>query len=416
MGARTGRAWLQGVLVLAVLLGSVGVARFMFGLREDPVAEPRPVIAPLVELAEVRLGPETLEVATLGELRPRREGALTPEISGRVTSLAPEFVQGGAVAEGQILVELDAEPLRVNVLAAEAQVAQAEARVARLEAEAERSIDEWRRAGREGDVPPLVARVPDLAEARAVVASAEASLAEARLDLDRATVRAPFTGRVRAVRVADGAYVQRGQELGELYQTDPMEVRMYLTERELARLDVDRLFGAAAAGPEVRLTVRALGRSAERLARVTRVGGEVDPGTRMVELVAEVAPRADGDAASALPLLAGDFVGASVAGRTISMAARLPRIALYEPGLCLVVNQEGSLERRRVNVAMQTDGHVVVDQGLAEGERVVVSPLDVAVDGMTVRVAEPEDEGDVGLTGAASSADQESEESGGEER
>lgn len=381
---RSGRAWVQLLLVVAILVASVAAAKVMIGMREEPEAKPRPVVAPLVELIDVILGPVELEVATLGELRPRREGALTPEIGGRVKRLAPTFVQGGFVSEGDALVELDAEPLRVGVLAAEAQVAQAEARASRLEAEAERSVAEWRRAGRTGDPPPLVAKTPDLAEARALVASAEASLQEAQLDLDRATVRAPFTGRVRSVRVTEGAYVQRGQELGELYQTEPMELRMNLTERELGQLDAEQVFGPSKTGPRVDLTIRMAGRSEVRTARVVRVGGEVDPVSRMVELVAEL--DAAGEGSAGLPLLAGDFARARVQGRRVERAARLPRIALYEPGLCLVVGKEGTLERRRVNVALQTKTEVIVDEGLAEGDRVVVSPLDVAVDGMLVRV------------------------------
>lgn len=379
----------QLVLVLLVVAGSLGVAYALISAREDPEASPPAVQVPLVEVVTVELEPVALFVDAYGELRPRREGSLTAEVGGTITAATDSFVDGGAVADGELLLEIDAGPYDVALLAAEAQVAQAAAALSREEAEAERSIAEWRRAGRDEDPPPLVAREPALAEARARVASAEAALEEAVLDVERTQVRAPFAGFLRDARVSVGEFVQPGQVLGTLFQADPMEVSLALTDRELARLDVDALLeNGGESVPAVRFETSFGGRTSTFRGRIARVESEVDAVSRMVRLTAVVEGTTETDehAGPPIPLLAGVFVEARIEGRRIESAAELPRSALFRPGVVLVVSGEGRLERREVDVALSTRDTAVIASGLGAGERVIVSPLEVAVEGMFVRV------------------------------
>ena len=379
----------QFVLVLLVVALSLGAAYALISAREEPDVSPPAAEIPLVEVATVELNPIELYVDTFGELRPRREGSLTAEVGGTITKATDSFVDGGAVKEGEPLLSIDAGPYDVALLAAKAQVAQAAAALSREEAEAERSIAEWRRAGRDEDPPPLVAREPALAEARARAASAAAALEEAKLDVERTQVRAPFAGFLRDARVSVGEFVQPGQVLGTLYQADPMEVSFALTDRELARLDLDALLGDVAANaPAVRFQTSFGGRSATFRGRVARVESEVDAVSRMVRLTAVVEGALENgeSVGGALPLLSGVFVDARIQGRRIDAAAELPRSALFRPDMVLVVTGEGRLERRDVEVALSTRDTAVISSGLDRGEQVIISPLQVAIDGMFVRV------------------------------
>lgn len=391
-GARAGWA-IQSLLVLLTVIGSLVVATFMVRSREVPETLPTPATVPLVEVLDVRLGRVQLFIDTLGELRPRREGTLTAEVPGTVDSVSDAFVDGGAVAEGEVLLQIDDARLRVAILSADAMVAQAAARLSQEVAQSERSIAEWTQSGRSGDPPPLVAREPALAEARARVASAEATLEDAKLDLERTKVKAPFSGFVRDARAAIGEFVQPGQVLATLYQAEPMEVSFALTDRELARMDLDALMSSGTrpeSAPVVEFDASFAGRRSTFRGRIARVESEVDPVSRMVRLSAVVDRAAEssspGDAAR-LPLLAGVFVDARIGGRVLEQAVTLPRSALFRPDVVLIVSKEGRLERREVAVALTTRESVVIEEGLGDGERVIVSPLDVAIDGMFVRVS-----------------------------
>jgi multidrug efflux pump subunit AcrA (membrane-fusion protein) len=94
----------------------------------------------------------------------------------------------------------------------------------------------------------------------------------------------------------------------------------------------------------------------------------------------------------------GLFVEAEIQGRRVERAVVLPRAALRRqeasPGAAaadghfvLVVDHESRLEFRSVEVLRTEREQVVIGEGLQAGERVCVSPLRAAVEGMTVRVA-----------------------------
>jgi RND family efflux transporter MFP subunit len=223
---------------------------------------------------------------------------------------------------------------------------------------------------------------------------------QAERDLARTEVRAPFDGRVRDERVDVGQFVSRGVSVGTLYAVDFAEVRLPVPDEELAFLDLPLVWPGelpAGEGPEVRLVARFGGDEHEWLGRVVRTEGEIDPRSRMVHVVARVEdPYGRRAAAGRPPLAVGLFVQAHIRGKLARAVALLPRAALRESGQVLVVDAAGRLRFRDVDVLRAQRDEVVIRAGLADGERVSLSPLTTVVDGMRVRVAPPQSVADGG--------------------
>jgi RND family efflux transporter MFP subunit len=257
--------------------------------------------------------------------------------------------------------------------------------LAEEEALADVARREWDRIG-DGEPTPLTVREPQLAEARASVASTQKALAQAERDLDRTRVRAPFTGRVKEKLVDAGQFVTRGAPVGRIYAVDYAEVRLPLPGRDLAFLDLPLDGAGGADAPEVRLTTEFAGERGAWTGRIVRTEGEIDPRTRMVYAVARVENpyRVNGTGAR-FPLASGLFVEGEIQGRTVSGVVILPRSALRGSNEVLVVDEEDRLHTRRVDVLRAEDDTVVIGDGLSPGERVCLSSLDVVVDGMKVR-------------------------------
>jgi multidrug efflux pump subunit AcrA (membrane-fusion protein) len=120
--------------------------------------------------------------------------------------------------------------------------------------------------------------------------------------------------------------------------------------------------------------------------RVVRTEGEIDPKSRMVHVVARVddpyARRADDGRP---PLAVGLFVEAEILGRRAEGVVVLPRAALRSDGRVLVVDDEQNLRFREVEVLRKGRDELIISSGLAAGDRVCISPLEAAVDGMAVR-------------------------------
>ena len=346
---------------------------------EDDTREP-----PVVRVVEARPGPVQLTVAANGVVLPKTESRLVSEISGRIVSVADSMVSGGFFARGDVLVTIDRvdyelalEQARARLSSASSELAQARRAFARQEqltatdAGSESKRDE-------------AANRQVLAEASFRDATAHEKRAER--DLERTRVIAPFDGRVRSEFVDSGQFVNRGETLANLYSVDIAEVRLPVHDEDLAFLPVS-LDGALDPAGQLAVVLRArfAGREHEWRGRIVRTEGEIDPGTRMVKMIAEVQRPYDQPDGTP-PLTVGLFVDAEIEGREVMDVVVLPRVALQSEGHVHVIDADDRLALRPVEV-FRLLGEEAYVRGLRTGERVSLTRLPGAADGMRVRTA-----------------------------
>lgn len=359
--------------------------------RVDTVVPP-----PLVAAIAVEPSREVLIVEAQGTVVPRTESNLVAEVSGRLLYVSPNLVNGGFVDVGEVLVRIDARDYELAVAQAKLTVAQAERRLEEERADAAVAREEWDALGK-GEPSALTLREPQVAEALASVDAARAALEKAQLDLERTEVVAPFPARVREKLVDLGEFVTRGQTLATGYGIEFAEVRLPLPDAELAFLDLP--IGArstAQEGPHVTLWADFAGRRQSWQGRIVRTEGEIDPRTRMIVAVAEVAdPYALSDSADGAPLSVGMFVHAEIQGRELDNVIVVPRTAMRDGDTLYTVDAENLLHVRTVEVERSGRDEVLIGGGLPPNERVIVSPIEIVTEGMLVRV-----EGDLEPLGA----------------
>ncbi len=382
------------VVLLAGILGTMVLVRS----RPAVVTEEPEVIVPLVRVVSVRPRPVSLDVTALGTVLPRTETTLAAQVAAEVVEVSPSFEIGGFFQQHEVLVGLDPRDFQLAIERAGARVAQARLRLTREQAEARVAAEEWRQLGR--DQPdPLTLREPQQVEARAVLAAAEAELSQARLELERTRIRAPFTGRIRKKMTDLGQYLTPGREVATIHAIDFAEVQLPVPDHQLAFLDLPLTFrGGLTPGPEAVLSANFSGRRYTWHGRIVRTEGEIDRRSRMIHLVARVEdPYGRGDDPSGRPPLAvGLFVEARIAGRAVDRALVLPRGALRGEDQVLVVDSEERLRYRTVELLQIQGEQAIISGGLEPGERVCISQLDGEVAGMRVRTVEStEDPGDV---------------------
>lgn len=357
--------------------------------RSEPEARPSAVF-----VAEAEAHPVQLTVRTQGEVQPLTEIDLTAQVSGRIAYVNPSFVQGGFFRAGEVLVRLEDEDYRLAVTRAEALVAQRRQQLVREEAEADLAREEWESLG-EGEASPLTLRVPQMEEARAQLAAAEASLAEARLNLSRTRLSAPFEGRVRSKLADLGQYVGPGTTIGRVFSTGKAQIRLPLTDSELQTLGMPLAFQAGdnGDGPEVILSATLAGERREWRGEVVRTDSAIDPQTRSLYAIVEVDdPYGAAAETAGAPLAMGLFVEAAIAGRSLDRAYVLPRSALRGEDTIYVANRDGTLSIRTARVIDSSAEEVIVTSGVEAGERVVISPIRAAAEGMRITALGPDGE------------------------
>lgn len=375
------------MLAFAAPLAAIVGAIALFGLQmaTGPKAKekdqaPRP---PAVQFATAHARPTTIAINVQGEARPRFEATLAAQVAGRLVWVSPKFAEGGAFTEGETLARIDGADYQLAVVRARSQVAQAEEALAREEAESELARQDWQALGR-GDPPPLAVREPQLAQARAALAAAQATLRSAELDLARTNVRAPFTGRVRERRANVGDYVGPGSPVAVMFSTETMEIRVPLTDADLATMRVPLGFSATAAnpGPAAHVTNVIGDRVMTWEGRLVRTEASVDPRTRLVYGTIEV--RDPFASRHATPLAPGMFVSARIEGSGRETLVAAPRSALKRNEFVYVIAADNTIDVRQVRPAQTTADEVLFREGVADGERVVVSVLTSPRQGMAV--------------------------------
>ncbi len=362
---------------IGIILAGFALISVMNSLKPKPQKVEEVFIAPSVLFINAETTPTTLDVVVQGEVRPRTDINLTAQVGGRITYLSPSFVAGGAFEKGEELIRIEDADYRLAVTRANARVAQAQQSLRQEQAEADLARRDWEELGDGSQPSDLTLRLPQLAQAKANYDAAQADYDEAKLNLSRTKVRAPFQGRVRRRIAGGGQFVGPGAQLGDIFSTDVAEIRLPLTDSNLATLGLP--FGFVETvdnlGPEVSL--RATIGAAENVwqGRIARTEGSIDPATRQIGAIAVVDDPYGAGAANGIPLAMGLFVEATITGNQFENAIILPTVALYGRDSVYIIDDENKLRKKLIRIVNSTATTIVVAGGLEVGDRVVVSPL-----------------------------------------
>jgi RND family efflux transporter MFP subunit len=389
------RSWLP-----AALLGGAALAMVVLW-NLNPVEVEEQVAAGRVPVEVVTLHPSSQRfvIESQGTITAHDTTSLVAEVSGRVVEFSSAFQVGRFFHKDEVLLRIDDVDYRATVEKAEAVLAQERAKLAAELARAEQAQADIEALGRTGQVSELALRTPYVEEAKASVESARADLVRARIKLDRTEVQAPYDGFVLSRDVGLGQFLTAGANIGRVFSAEKALVRLPVTERQLAMIPLrDRRHGENAIPEEqaerqcdlleIKLTRGREVPSGARKASICVVEAERDTESRVQYLQAQLNDPylVYGGPAAGLPLRVGTYVVARIPSREYNDVFAVPRRAVHEGNRLLMVDDQDRLYWKTIDYFHADTDHVYVREGLAAGDRVSVSPLDVAVEGTRVEV------------------------------
>ena len=380
------RQRIHWILPMAIIGLALLVSFRLIASRPEAPKREVPPREPLVQTEPARPFAGEFLLAAQGAVLPRTETVVVSEVNGAIVEVADQFNAGGLFRRGDVLLRIDPKDYQAALRRAEAQVASRRALLAQEQARAEQARRDWENLRRPGQPSELVLRVPYVDEAEANLRSAEADLQQARVQLERTTIRAPYDGLLREKRVDHGQYVSTGTQLALLYAIDRAEIRLPLTEQDASFVDLPP---PGSNGTGLAMTVRTDtgGERHSWPARLVRSENVIDQRSRVIYAVAVVDDpygvlgRRDGPV---LPF--GTFVEADIPAAIGHQVVGVPRHAVRGSNQLMVVDGDNRLRLRNVVIVRGDPQHAFIDGGLEPGERVIVSSLDAPVEGMTVRV------------------------------
>ncbi len=381
-----------GLPLLFLACGAL-VLRFLILNKPTPQKVTKQDRGALVEIMEVEKYDRQVQVFATGTVQAAQEVTITPQVNGRVIYAAQNFVSGGFFKKGALLFSIEDIDYTLALEQAKASLARAEVDLATIESRALIARSEWEQLNKNPQKKPnpLVLLEPQVKNAQAGLDSAKAAVSQAQLNLSRTKIYAPFNCLVRREQIDIGQYLRQGNPVATVAATDTAEIIVPLPLAELTWLSVPRQ-GSGRKGSNGTLELKVAGSRYQWQGHIIRSLGEADPQSRMMRVVVEVESPYNPTASNNSPpdLAFGVFVDVILHGRQLEGVFILPHKAIREHNTVWIMDENNSLKIREVTIIRQEKDAVLIKAGLDPGDKVVLTNLSAAAEGMKLRARNQE--------------------------
>lgn len=379
------------IVPLIIILASFVIMKILIADRPEPKKEIRRDPGILVQVMKAEHNDIEVVIHGTGTVASAEEISIIPQVSGRIIYASPNLDVGGFFKTGELLFEIEDTDYRLALERSLSVKSKTEYELATIESQAQIARAEWARINRNNDIPPnpLVLYEPQLKSAKSTLASAVASVKQAKLDLERTKIKSPFNSRVRSENIDYGQYVKNSTSVAVLAGTDTAEISVPLSLDDISWLRVPRRAKTANGSPAtVFLNIR--NRQYEWQGSVLRSTGEVDTRSRMIKLIVEISDpyglsRKDSQHP---PLAVGTFVNISLKGKKLKDVFVIPRMALRDDLTIWIMDKDSNLLIKKITPVRIEKENVIVSEGINDGDLIILSNISGAANGMKLRAME----------------------------
>lgn len=405
------------ILGIAILAAAVlGLRWQLRTTRHAKQIKPKKDIIP-VTVITTKVETRTTTVRATGQILPSRQLDLSPQIAGKIIEISPNLEPGGVFHRGEVLLRIEPDDFAAAVVQAEARLTEALTALRLEQGRGKVAQHEWEMLptdSRQDDVKnDLLLRRPQLQRSEAAVKAAKSSLAQAKRNLTRTTVRAPFDCVILKKSVELGQQISPQTRLLSLVGIRRWWVDARIPFEDLAWIQLPDSEGNG--GATATITRSCQGRILfRRHGRIVRLMRDLNPTGRLAQVLIEVKnplkntpqPPAAADKKQRkkknpqLPLMLHDYVDIAINGRILKKIIALPRPLVREGDLVWCASAENTLEIRRIFPVWRTRKQIWVQaaspadaqngKGILPGEKIITSMIPAALPGMLLQILGPQ--------------------------
>ena len=379
-----GRVRLSAVAALLILVGTLVLAWWIISQppRIARTAPPEP-LPTMVDVMTVSASTQAPNLFGFGRVEAEQEAMLASRVAGQLERFADGVVPGQVVEQDAAVAFIDQADLALTLEDTQAQLATAQALLALEQAEQQRARSEYESFGRQlsAERQALVLREPQLRQAQAELTQARVARDQAALNVERATLTAPWRAMVQERLVGAGSLLSQGTEVLHLVGVEQFWVRASLPGEWMEWLE---------AGSPVTLTSRGWPEGATREGTLVSMLPSLEENGLQAQLLIAVndplALETDGPA-----LRLGDVLRAAFQPAIQEQLISLPSAALRPGDITWRVDEENRLRRTPVTLAYRGEDDALIRSGLETGQQVVTAGLAQPREGQLVRIRRPND-------------------------
>ena len=371
-------------IALPICLVLAGVIGFNYFKSQEVKMKRTPIEkqAALVETIPLTPGNFQTYVHAMGTVMPDRQVTLKAKVAGEVVFVSENFVQGGLMKKGEILLLVDDSDYLIEVKKVQSAldkalsdlaIEQGSQLIAREELKLLNQVSKTQMVQTD-----LALRKPQLDQANAVVKSARADLEKAVLNLSRTKIVVPFNALVLEKRVDSGSLVTVQGELATLVDVDAFLVETLVPPDRLAALNINEKTGSKA-------DIRSQYSEESWQGTLVRTTGKISDKSRMAGVIICVKDPLGVNRQGGRPqLLLDDYVDVQIQGKFLENVFSIPRSILRDKNTVWIY-QSGKLTIKQVSLAWKEEGRVFIRSGVLPGDEVITSDLPAPVNGMALQ-------------------------------
>ena len=351
------------ILIVAVIIAA--------GMRQmKPTAKQRIQERSIASVAvmDIQLGSLNSEILSHGRVMSKQHSQISAEVSGKILYTSEKFATGRFVNKGDLLLRVDKTNYEVAVAQAQSQVLEQQLNVK------DKSASYGKNA-----LPTQ--------QAKAALNAAKKQLIKAQRDLSNTAIKAAFNGIILNRQVDVGQFISPGLALFDLSATDMAEVQLPINRQDIEHLDNNLFHKKINTKIHLSSKIGMQGNSIDRTLNSARLQGTIDDQSHVFYLTVDIADpynfQAQNQQLKPLPL--GSFVNARIESRKIENAVRIP-LQYIQADNSVYLYVDGVLKRQNITILRTEEQQAVIQQGLQNGDQLVITQLPIMFDGMPVQL------------------------------
>jgi biotin carboxyl carrier protein len=369
-----GKKLIVALAALGIIVVGFGVMSLLSSMREEPPKKEPKQRQVVVGAETVAPGRVAAEIIAYGRLKSAQPVVINSEVNGTLEQGEVDFRPGQRFRRGQLLIKVDARQIELDISAAKSDLLKALATVLpEIRVDYPDAYAVWQEYFNRCSFDRPVPKLPEAANnniklylSRFNVYTIYFTIRDLEIMREKHFMRAPFDGSIVAADLRTGSNVRSGTRIGEIINLEELEMVVPLTVEDLQWID-----------PEQPVLLTSAELRGEWHGHILRIAKTVDQQTQTVQAFITV-DEAD-------QLYDGILMKATIPGRTIESAVRIPRRALHNQRSVYLI-QDGLLALRVVDVARSEPESIIIAGGLASGDVVVTDVLQGVSPGMPAMV------------------------------
>jgi len=414
---------LRFLRVVIVLIIAVALAKFLISLKKEP--EKKEIINNPVSVKVIMAKPvsKVMTVEEYGTVKPRKLVKITAEVSGRISYIHPSFIEGGEIEKGQVLIRIDQRTYKLNRQTGTVRIRQAKTDIEQLkqdianlkndiklssanlklvekELKRTKALSENQFASKNSldraeklylqakiqfqNLSNRLSLTDTLMEQKInALDMANVDFQKADLALEKTSIVSDFDGFILNKSAEIGEYINPGQIMGSIYEKGNLDVDVRIPLENLRWIES---FFEEGKTPKAKVTMANIDKMQPFVwdAEVVRIKASIDETTRTLPMTLEIR-KPELKLKNIFELKPGAFVKCSIIGETYKDIFVLPRYLLKRENILYTINS-GHLKMKKVGILRKFEDEIYVDNGLNSGDKIIVSPLPGALDGMELKI------------------------------